>query len=90
VHYLRAGLFTCPQTGVALAALLKLIQKKVVRKNDRVVVISTAHGLKFSQFKVDYHEKKLAGVKSQFPNPPIFLPADVKAVRKALDKVIKG
>jgi threonine synthase len=40
----RAGLFTCPQTGVALAALLKLIEKKVVKKKDRVVVISTAHG----------------------------------------------
>jgi threonine synthase len=85
----RAGLFTCPQTGVALAALLKLIQKKVVKKNDRVVVISTAHGLKFSQFKVDYHEKTLAGVESKFPNPPIFLPADVSAVKRTLDQLLK-
>ncbi len=85
----RAGLFTCPQTGVALAALLKLIEKKVVKKKDRVVVISTAHGLKFSQFKVDYHEKTLAGVDSKFPNPPIFLPADASTVKRTLDQLLK-
>ncbi|HVN47405.1 MAG TPA: threonine synthase [Bacteroidota bacterium] len=85
----RAGLFTCPQTGVALAALEKLIAQKVIKKKDRVVVISTAHGLKFSQFKVDYHEKTLAGVKSQFPNPPIFLPANVSDVKRTLDRLLK-
>jgi threonine synthase len=85
----RAGLFTCPQTGVALAALFKLIEKKVVKRNHRVAVISTAHGLKFSQFKVEYHEKTLAGVESRFANPPIFLPADVSAVKRALDQVLK-
>ena len=85
----RAGLFTCPQTGVALAALFKQIEKKVVKRSDRVVVISTAHGLKFSQFKVDYHEKTLAGVESRFANPPIFLPADVSAVKQTLDRLLK-
>jgi threonine synthase len=84
----RAGLFTCPQTGVALAALLKLIEKKVVKKKDRVVVISTAHGLKFSQFKVEYHEKTLAGVESRFPNPPIMLPADAAIVKEMLKRII--
>jgi threonine synthase len=84
----RAGLFTCPQTGVALAALVKLIDRKVIKKKDRVVVVSTAHGLKFSQFKVDYHEKTLAGVNSLYSNPPIFLPADVTAVRNAIDRAV--
>ncbi|RPI04714.1 MAG: threonine synthase, partial [Ignavibacteriae bacterium] len=83
------GLFTCPQTGVALAALSKLIGRKVIKKKDRVVVISTAHGLKFSQFKVDYHEKTLAGVNSLYPNPPILLPPDVRAVRDAIDRAIR-
>jgi threonine synthase len=84
----KAGLFTCPQTGVALAALLKMIERKVIKKKDRVVVISTAHGLKFSQFKVDYHEKTLQGIDSQYANPPVLLPADVNAVRSAIDRVI--
>jgi threonine synthase len=84
----KAGLFTCPQTGVALAALLKMIEQKVIKKKDRVVVISTAHGLKFSQFKVDYHEKTLQEIDSHYANPPIMLPADVNAVRSAIDRVI--
>ena len=84
----RAGLFTCPQTGVALAVLSKLIERKIIKKKERVVVVSTAHGLKFSQFKVDYHEKTLSDVNSLYPNPPILLPADVGAVRNMIDKVI--
>ena len=87
-HADRAGLFTCPQTGVALAALSKLIERKVIKKKDRVVVISTAHGLKFSQFKVGYHEKTLSDVNSLYPNPPILLPADIKSVRYAIDRAI--
>jgi threonine synthase len=84
----RTGLYCCPQTGVALAVLEKLAAKKIVLSNQRVVVISTAHGLKFSRFKVDYHEKALQGVNSRYANPPIELPADAKAVRMAIDKAI--
>ena len=38
----RTGMFNCPHTGVALAALRKLVDRKVIRSNERVVVISTA------------------------------------------------
>jgi threonine synthase len=43
----RAGLFTCPHTAVALAALEKLASRGAVKPGERVVVVSTAHGLKF-------------------------------------------
>src|SRR5438128_9839567 len=42
----RTGMFNCPHTGVALAALRKLVERKVIRSSERVVVISTANGLK--------------------------------------------
>jgi threonine synthase len=84
----RTGLFCCPQTGVALAVLERLKSQKVILPEQRVVVISTAHGLKFSQFKVDYHERSLKDVASWHANPPIELPADVKAVRNAIDEAI--
>lgn len=48
----RTGLFSCPHTGVALAVLIKLLQKKEVLPHEKVVVISTAHGLKFPEFKI--------------------------------------
>ena len=77
----RTGLFNCPHTGVALAATRKLVEAGTIRKSDRVVVISTAHGLKFTDFKVRYHEMTLAGIESQNPNPAIELPADYDIVR---------
>ena len=74
-------MFTCPHTGVALAVLTKLIKKGVIKSNDRTVVISTAHGLKFTDFKVGYHESTIEGVTSQYANPATHLPADASAVK---------
>jgi threonine synthase len=82
----RAGLYTCPQTGVALAALFKLLERGEIRSADRVVVISTAHGLKFTGFKVGYHDGTLEQVAARYANPPVELPADVDAVRRAIDE----
>lgn len=81
----RTGAYACPHTGVALAALIKLVARGEIAKTERVVVVSTAHGLKFSRFKVDYHEATLAEVTSRYANPPHELPANVDAVRRALD-----
>jgi threonine synthase len=80
----QTGLYACPHTGVALAALSKLRQKGIVQEHDRVVVISTAHGLKFSRFKVDYHQRDLSDVSERFANPPVELPADYEAVKAAI------
>ena len=46
------GTFNCPHTGVAITAFEKLVNNKVIKKTDKVVVISTAHGLKFVDFKI--------------------------------------
>lgn len=79
-----SGLFTCPHTGVALASLMKLADRGEIEEDDRVVVISTAHGLKFPQFKIDYHWSRLDEVTSHYPNPPVELPADYDAVVEAI------
>ena len=80
----RTGLFNCPHTGVALAALFKLVQKGDINKDDRVVVISTANGLKFPEFKIRYHESRLADVTPRHTNLPVDLPATYDAVREAI------
>jgi len=77
----RAGLYTCPHTGVALAVASKLARQGVIQAGQRVVVISTAHGLKFSEFKVGYHEGTLADVVARYRNPPVKLPAEAGAVK---------
>ncbi|MGD8462940.1 MAG: threonine synthase [Anaerolineae bacterium] len=84
----RAGLYSCPQTGVALAVLLKLIERGDIQPEQRVIVISTAHGLKFTRFKVGYHEQTLADVTARHANPPVELPADIGAVQRAIDRAL--
>lgn len=85
----RTGLFNCPHTGVALAATEKLIASGVIRKDDRVVVISTAHGLKFVDFKLRYHDMTLEGIESRLPNPPIELEARYETVRDEMLRQIE-
>ncbi len=80
------GMYTCPHTGAALAALFKLLQRKIVASHQRVIVISTAHGLKFTPFKVGYHEGTLAEVESDLANPPVYLPANAAIVRDAIQR----
>ena len=78
----RTGLFNCPHTGVALAALEKLVARREIRPTDRAVVVCTANGLKFTDFKVQYHEGTLPAVpKPQYANHPVYLPNDYVAVR---------
>ena len=66
----RTGMFNCPHTGVALACLEKLVAAGTIRHDDRVVVVSTAHGLKFTEFKTRYHEEQL-GFPVKLANHPI-------------------
>jgi len=82
----KTGLYSCPHTGVALAVLIKLIENQTISRDARTVVISTAHGLKFSEFKVAYHEQKLEGVREQYANLPLELPPDVDVIQEALAK----
>ena len=83
------GLFNCPHTGVALAAMEKLVARGEIRPRDRVVVISTAHGLKFVDFKVRYHEMRLEGIAPENANPAIELPARYETVRDEMLRQIE-
>ncbi len=84
----QTGLFNCPHTGVALAALMKLAQSGQIQRRDRVIVISTASGLKFPDFKIGYHERSLEGVESQYANSPVELDPDYDDIRRTIDQLI--
>ena len=66
----RTGMYNCPHTGVALAALIKLRERGQIDAGARVVVISTASGLKFTDFKLGYHERRLPDVASHLGERP--------------------
>ncbi len=80
----RTGLYACPHTGVALACAAKLRSAGLIAAHERVVVVSTANALKFTEFKLGYHEKKLPEIDARLANAPIPMPADVEVVAAAL------
>jgi len=86
----RTGMFCCPHTGVALAVLEKLVARKLITKGQNVVVISTANGLKFTDFKVGYHDHKLKDVtEPRHANTPVPVPNKYDAVRDQVRRVLE-
>ena len=82
----KTGLYCCPHTAVALAVLEKLVSRGVIKSHHKTVVISTAAGLKFTEFKVKYHEGTIDGVESRLANPPLMLPARYGDVADVIKK----
>ena len=80
----RSGLYADPHTGVAIACARKLRERGVIAGAERVVVVSTATALKFTEFKLGYHEKKLPEMEFPLANTPLPLPPDVDEVAKNL------
>ncbi|HNN61364.1 MAG TPA: pyridoxal-phosphate dependent enzyme, partial [Leptospiraceae bacterium] len=83
------GLFNDPHTGVALAGLIKCRERGDIEADARVVVISTAHGLKFQEFKAGYHEGTLADVSGKYRNSVKKLRANVSDVQSALEEFLR-
>jgi threonine synthase len=54
-----------------------------------VVVVSTANGLKFTDFKTQYHDGTLADVpKPKYANQPVLLPNEYGAVRDTVRRIL--
>jgi threonine synthase len=60
------------------------LNRKAIKSHEKVVVISTAHGLKFPEFKINYHENKLEEVTPRFANLPVEVPPQYDAVKTAI------
>jgi threonine synthase len=75
---------------VALAVLFKLVARRVIAPDSKVLVISTAHGLKFPDFKLRYHEHRLRefGVEPQHSNRFIDVEPEYEKVRAAVLKAL--
>jgi threonine synthase len=86
---LCAGMFNCPHTGVALAALTKLRANNTIKPHDRTVVVSTAHGLKFTQSKIAYHSQEISGFEHKYANPVVPVKEDFGAIMDVINKQYK-
>ncbi|MGE5276019.1 MAG: threonine synthase, partial [Acidobacteriota bacterium] len=76
----RHGLAICPNSAVAVAGAAKLRREGVLKENDLVVVVATAHALKFAGTAAAYHRSG-----ARLANPPRHLPATLDAVLAALE-----
>ena len=81
----RYGFFNDPQTGVALGVTRKLINSGEIDSGARVVVVSTAHGLKFSDFKLQTLQGRVPDTDPTLRNLPIEVSAEIDQVRKILN-----
>ena len=54
-----------------------------------MVVISTANGLKFTDFLFKYHTDQIKGVKSDYAFHPVELPADYDAIKNAISEKLE-
>ncbi|KAK3220434.1 hypothetical protein Dsin_014404 [Dipteronia sinensis] len=82
------GMFICLHTLVALTALKKLRDSGVIGKTDRTVVVSMAHGLKFTKSKIDYHSKEIKHMACRMANLPENVRADFRSVMDVLKKYL--
>ena len=62
----------------------------VFKPTDRVVVISTANGLTFTDFLYKYHMNQLRGIESEYPFSAVELPADYNQVKDTILKSIES
>lgn len=81
------GLYNDPHTGVALAALFKQVQKGTIQKGEKVIVISTANGLKFTEFKVQFHQNQIDKTNSKLINQIISCKADIASVMDVVNRL---
>ena len=78
------GVYVCPNSATAVAGFLKARQQGTIGASDKVVIVATAHGCKFSQATIDYHEGRLPGVRPRRANRVIELRADGAALERLL------
>ena len=75
----RHGLAICPNSAVALAGAWKLRAEGVIGAKDLVVVVATAHAIKFSSAAKAFHQSGVLGA-----NPPRKIEGTLAAVENAL------
>jgi threonine synthase len=77
------GFFLCPHTAVAYAGIKQGLNDQLISEGDQVVVVSTAHGLKFTEFKNHCAADTIPSVTLDAPFTPIDVEDDLEKVLSA-------
>ena len=79
--FMSSGANICPQSAVALDAVLQAREKKIIKEEDLVVSISTASGIKFTESGIAHH---LGGRAEDLSNPPKIVNGTIEDIEKAI------
>jgi len=78
------GVYICPNSATAVAVFLKARSAGVIGRDERVVIVATAHGCKFSQAAIDYHGGRLPGITPVRANKIVEIEASARAIERLL------
>ncbi|KAG1677041.1 hypothetical protein FOA52_001211 [Chlamydomonas sp. UWO 241] len=73
-----------PRTASPHTRTHTLRERGVIAPDDCTVVVSTAHGLKFTQSKTAYHASEIPGTTSHYANAPVKVKDNLGSVMDAL------
>ena len=76
----KLGISICPNSSVAVAGAMKLRNNEIIKKDDEVVVILTAHGSKFSDTSAEYHNDNT----NKFANQTHTINPDINLIENIL------
>jgi threonine synthase len=79
-----SGVYICPNSATAVAGFLKARASGLIGTDERVVVVATAHGCKFSRTTIDYHTGRIEGVDPARANRIVEIEADARAIERLL------
>lgn len=79
-RFTRAGANICPQSAVALNAVIQARESGLIQERDLVVSISTASAIKFSESGISHHK---TGIKEEFANPYEVVEGNMEAIERS-------
>jgi threonine synthase len=79
-----SGIGCEPASAASLAGVKKLREKGVIKHDEKVVCILTGNLLKDPNATVNYHTKKLEGIRSTHANMPVEIDANLNKIMKLL------
>jgi threonine synthase len=75
-----------PASAASVAGARKLVEKGVIKRDEKVVCITTGNILKDPDATINYHLSKIAGMTPKYSNKPTVIDATLEAVKKAIIK----
>ncbi|HEV8201279.1 MAG TPA: threonine synthase [Candidatus Polarisedimenticolia bacterium] len=79
------GVSICPNSATAVAGFVKARAAGTIARDERIVIVATAHGCKFSTATIGYHGGSLPGIRPARANRVVEIEAEPRALEELLE-----